>query len=65
MTWMRRRGDRVTITSGKYAGHLGTIESNVHQRTEDYPDELANGYHVMLDTEELVTVRWDQVEARR
>ena len=31
------------------------------QRTVDYPDELANGYHVMLDTEELVTVRCDQV----
>ena len=61
-TWMRRRGDRVTITTGKYAGHTGTVESNVFQRTVDYPDELANGFHVMLDTEELVTVRWDQVD---
>ena len=41
----------------------GTIESNVFQRTVDYPDEFANGHHVMLDTEELVTVRWDRVEA--
>ena len=62
MRWMRRRGDRVTITSGKYAGHQGTVDSNVHQRTVDYPDELANGYHVMLDTQELVMVRWEQVE---
>ena len=37
------------------------MESNVYQQTVDYPDELANGYHVMLDTEELVTVRWEQV----
>ena len=37
------------------------MESNVYQRTVDYPDEWANGYHVMLDTEEVVTVRWDQV----
>lgn len=59
---MRRRGDRVIITSGKYAGHQGTVESNVFQRTVDYPDEFANGYHVMLDIEELVTVRWDQVK---
>ena len=59
---MRRRGDRVTITTGKYAGHSGTVDSNVFQRTVDYPDELANGYHVMLDSEGLVTVRWDQVE---
>ena len=41
----------------------GSIESNVYQRTLDYADELANGYHVILDTEELVTVRWEQVEA--
>ena len=41
---------------------LPNIDANVYQRTVDYPDELANGYHVILDTEELVTVRWDQVE---
>ena len=62
---MRRRGDRVRNTSGKHAGHTGTIESNVHQRTVDYPDEWANGHHVMLDTEVLVTVRWEQVEVLR
>ena len=61
MKWMRRRSDRVSITSGKYAGRSGTVESNVFQRTLDYPDELANGYHVMLDKDDLVTVRWDQV----
>ena len=62
MRWMRRRGDRVRITTGKYAGHKGTIESNVYQRTVDYPDEFANGHHVMLDTEELVTVCSQQIE---
>ena len=64
MRWIRRRGDRVIITTGKYAGQNGTVESNVCQRTVDYPDEWANRYHVMLDTEKLVTVRWEQVEAR-
>ena len=34
-TWMRKRGDRVRITTGKYAGHFGTVESNVYQRTVD------------------------------
>ena len=63
MRWTRRRGDRVIIISGTYEGHTGTIEANVYQNTVEYPDELANGYHVMLDTEELVTVRWDQAEA--
>ena len=47
-TWMRRRGDRVTITTGKYAGHQGTVENNVYQRTVDYPDEWYNGHHVLL-----------------
>ena len=38
------------VTSGRYAGHLGTVESNVYQTTVDYPDEWANGHHVMLDS---------------
>ena len=59
---MRRRGDRVRITSGKYVGHQGTVESNVYQRIADWPDEWHNAHYVMLDTEELVTVRWEQVE---
>ena len=61
-TWMRRRGDRVRITTGQYAGHIGTVESNVYQRTVDWPDEWFNGHRVMLDSEELVTMRWEQVE---
>ena len=48
------------IAGGTYAGQIGTNESNVYQRTVDYPDYWANGYHVMLDTEELVRVRWEQ-----
>ncbi len=50
------------ITTGKYAGQSGTVESNVYQRTVDYPDEWDNGFHVMLDSGVLVTVRWEQVE---
>ena len=49
------------ITIGKYAGHLGIEQSKMYQTTVDYPGELANGHHVMLDTEELVTVRSEQV----
>ena len=54
---MRRRGDRVIIISGTYEGHRGTVE----EKTIDYLDEWSNGYHVILDSEVLVTVRWDQV----
>jgi hypothetical protein len=42
----------------------GAVESNVYQRTVDYPDEWANGCRTMLDIEELVTVRMDQMEVR-
>ena len=54
---------RIIITSGKYAGREGTVESNVYQRTVYYPEEWFNGYHVMLDPGVLVTVRWEQVES--
>ena len=64
-TWIQKRGYRVTITTGMCAGRTGTVESNVYQRTVDYPNEWANGYHVMLDSVELITIKWDQVEARR
>ncbi len=37
------------------------MESNVYQKTVDYPDEWHNGHHVMLDNEVLVTVRREQV----
>ena len=56
---IRRRSDRVTITTGKYAGHTGMIES----------DEFVSVYHVMLDhvmldAEELVTVRCDRARGQ-
>lgn len=44
-------------TNGKHAGHAGPVESNLYRRTADFPDELANGCHIMLDTEVVVTVR--------
>ena len=30
----------------------------MYQRTGGYPDDWNNGYHIMSDTEERVTVRW-------
>ena len=50
-------GARAIITSGTYKGHRGTVEANVYQKTVDYPEEWSNGYHVMLDSEELVWKR--------
>jgi hypothetical protein len=58
-TW----GHRVIIISSTYEGYKGTVEANVYQKTVDCPDEWSNGYHVMVDSEELETVRWYQVTA--
>ena len=57
----RRQSPRSDNPTGRYAGHQASVESNVYQRTVDYPDEWHNGHHVMLDSEKLVTVRWEQV----
>ena len=60
-----KRGDAVTIISGRYKGIKGVVDSAVFQRTVDWPDEYAPGYHVILDTGPVVTVRWDQLASRR
>ena len=39
----------------------GTGESNLYQRSVDYPGEFANGYRVILNTEEMGAVRLDQI----
>jgi len=56
-----KRGDPVVIASGRYKGVLGVVESAVFQRTVDYPDDFAPAYHVVLDDERVVTMRWDQL----
>ena len=56
-----KRGDRVTITTGSYRRCTGGIDSAVFQRTTDHPDEYAPGYHIVLDSGLVVTVRWDEV----
>ena len=40
------------------------METNDYQRTVDYQDELAHDFHIMLDSEQLVTVGRDQVTGR-
>ena len=45
----------------KPRGQTGVVDSTVFQKTVDYSDEYANGFHVVLDDETWVTVRRDQV----
>ena len=58
-----KRGDQVTIISGRYRGSHGVVDSAVFQRTVDYPEEYSAGYHVVLDSGPVITIRWDQVHA--
>ena len=37
------------------------VDSAVFQRTVDYPEEHSAGYHIILDSGPVITVRWDQV----
>ena len=37
------------------------MDSAIFQKTVDYPGEYSAGYHVVLDGERVVTVRWDQL----
>jgi len=58
-----KRGDRVTIIWGRFKGATAAVVSAVFQRTGDYPDEFAPGYHVVLNSGRVVTVRVEQVVA--
>jgi len=51
----------VTIITGSYRRCTGVIDSAVFQRTTDHPDDYAPGYHIVLDSGLVVTVRWDEV----
>ena len=55
------RGDSVRVISGTYYGYTATVNSVVCQKSYDYPDEVAPGYHVTLEDGKWVTLRWDQV----
>ena len=44
-----KRGDRMTIIYGKFAGLKATVDSRVFQKTVDFPDEDSPGYHVVLE----------------
>jgi len=58
------RGTRIRIISGSLRGQTGTVEAAVFQKTVDYPDEYAHGFHVTLDDGTWVMVRQDQVIIR-
>jgi ribosomal protein L24 len=56
------RGDKVRIISGKHKGASGTVDAKVFQRSADLLDEHTPSYHVVLDSELVVTVNMKQVD---
>ena len=60
-----RHGDRIRIISGRRKGASGRVDAKVFQRSVDLPDEHTHSYHVVLDSELVVTVNVTQVEALR
>ena len=60
-TQFLRRGTRVVIVFGRYAGWTGTVDSNVLHRSSDHSAEYAAAFRVQLDDGNWVTVRTDQV----
>ena len=55
------RGTKVRITNGRYAKKAGIIDSNVYAEMVDFPGEVSMGYGVILEADEWVMVRPDQV----
>jgi hypothetical protein len=56
-------GDRVQIISCKHKGATGTVDANVFQRSVDCPNEHTSSYLVLLDSDLVVTVNVNKVEA--
>ncbi len=59
-----RRGDPVIVILGRFAGHAGLVESVVHQKSVDQPQESSAACHVILDTGQVVTVKRERLEYR-
>lgn len=56
-----RRGTKIIIVFGRYAGWTGTVDSNVLQKSNDFPAGYTAAFRVQLDDGDLVTVRTNQV----
>ncbi len=59
----RERGDRVPIISCKHKGATGTMDANVFERSVNLPNDHTPCHHVLPDSDLVVTVNVNQVEA--
>ena len=60
-TQFLRRGTRIIIVFGRYAGSIGTVEANVLEKSIDSSAGYTAAFRVLLDDGNLVTFRTDQV----
>lgn len=51
------RASQRTVGLRPLPGLTGVVDSAVFQRTVDYSDEMAPGYHVALDTGPVIAAR--------
>ena len=58
------RGTKVRITNGGYAKNAGIIDSNVYAAMVAFPGEMSMGYGVILEDDEWVMVRPNQVRTK-
>ena len=58
------RGTKVRITNGRYSKKAGIIDSNVYAAMVDFPGEVSMGYGVILEDDEWVMVRPNQVRTK-
>lgn len=57
------RGDRVLVLGGPRDGNTGTVERFVAELTTNGDNLTEHGYRVVLDDGQMVSVKWDEVEA--
>ena len=55
-------GDKVIIADGRHKGAVGTVDSIVLQKSADC-GAASSSYHVILENDDVVTVRRDHVKA--
>ena len=58
------RGTKVRITNGGYAKKAGIIDSNAYAGMVDFPGEVSMGHGVILEDDEWVMVRPNQVRTK-
>ena len=58
------RGTSVRIISGRYTRRISVIDSSIYGESFDFPGIAAMSYGVVLDDDEWIVVRQDQVGTR-